>query len=198
MRLLLLSLFLLLSACSTTPQRPEVADTQMAWQEHQYHLAGLRDWSLSGRLAIISDHEGWQVTINWRQKLQDYSILLIAPLGQGSLKLNGNASSVTLQTDDGESMTDTDPGALLYNQFGWRVPVSSLRYWVLGIPAPGKREEELDQYGRLTHLLQHGWDIRFLDYASQQGYELPGRVFVTNHQAKVKLVINNWELNTSL
>jgi len=197
MRILLLSLVVLLSACSSTPPRPEAADPQMAWQEHQYHLAGLRDWSLSGRLAILSGNEGWQVSINWRQKLQNYTILLIAPLGQGSLKLDGNDDHVILQTDEGDSLSDTDPGALLYRQFGWRVPVKSLRYWVLGIPAPGKREEEIDNYGRLTHLLQDGWEIRFLDYQKQQGYELPGRVFVTNHAAKVKLVINNWELNTS-
>lgn len=198
MRILLVTMLLLLSACSTTPNRPTAADREMAWQEHQYHLAALRDWSLSGRLAILSDHEGWQVSINWRQKNQDYSILLIAPLGQGSMKLDGNASSVTLQTDDGATLSDNDPGALLYREFGWRVPVKSLRYWVLGIPAPGKREEELDEFGRLSRLNQDGWEIRFLDYEKHQGQELPGRVFASNHQAKVKLVINNWELNTSL
>lgn len=198
MRILILTLVLLLGACSSTPQRPIAVDPQIAWQEHQYHLAAMRDWSLSGRLAIQSDHEGWQVSINWRQKQQDYSILLIAPLGQGSLRLDGNEDAVTLQTDDGESLSDTDPGTLLYRQFGWRVPVKSLRYWVLGIPAPGKREEEIDEYGRLTHLIQDGWEIRFLDYTKQEGQELPGRVFVNNHKAKVKLVINNWELNTSL
>jgi outer membrane lipoprotein LolB len=198
MRTLIVTLLLLLTACSSTPPRPRVADPQMAWQEHQYHLAGLRDWSLSGRLAIQSGNEGWQVSINWEQKHDDYSILLIAPLGQGSLRLSGNTDAVTLTTDEGESLADTDPGSLLYRQFGWRVPVKSLRYWVLGIPAPGKREENIDDYGRLAHLVQDGWDIRFLDYQNREGQELPGRVFVTNHQAKVKLVISNWELNTSL
>jgi len=193
-RLLLPLLLLLLTACGNMPTRPPVADPEMAWQERQYRIASLNDWTLAGRLAIQSDHEGWHVGINWEQQKQNYSILLTAPLGQGSLKLDGNANNVTLQTDEGESVNATDPGELLYRQFGWRVPVKSLRYWVLGVPAPGnQRQEELDDYGRLVHLQQDGWEIRFLDYEPRMGVELPGRVFVNNHKAKVKLVISDWQ-----
>lgn len=190
-------LMLLLGGCSSLPQPRPVPDRQLAWEEHQYRIAGLHDWSISGRLAIQSGHEGWHVTLNWRQQRQDYSILLVAPLGQGSLKLDGNAESVTLRTDEGQTVVDNDPAQLLEREFGWRVPVRSLRYWVLGVPAPGPREEQIDEFGRLSHLQQDGWAIRFLDYAPQQGVELPGRVFVSNHRARVKLVISNWELNST-
>lgn len=193
-RILFPLLLLLLTACSNMPTRPPAADPEMAWQERQYHIASLNDWTLAGRLAIQSDHEGWHVSINWEQQQQNYSILLSAPLGQGSLKLFGNDDNVTLQTDEGESISAADPGELLYRQFGWRVPVKSLRYWVLGVPAPGnQREEQLDEYGRLVHLKQDGWEIRFLDYEPRMGVELPGRVFVNNHKAKVKLVISDWQ-----
>jgi outer membrane lipoprotein LolB len=187
-------LLLLLSACSTMPSHSPVADPEMAWQERQYHLAALDDWTLAGRLAIQSDHEGWHVAINWEQQNQNYSILLTAPLGQGSLKLDGNADSVTLLTDEGETLSASDPGELLYRRFGWRIPVKALRYWVLGVPAPGaRRDEQLDEYGRLVQLQQDGWEIHFLDYEPRMGIELPGRVFVNNHQAKVKLVISDWQ-----
>lgn len=194
MRALPLLLLLLLAGCSTAPPRQAVQDRELAWQERQYHLAAVHDWSLSGRLAIQSGHEGWHVRIDWRQQAHDYSILLIAPLGQGSLKLDGNDAFVTLLTDEGESVSASDPGELLYQQFGWRVPVASLRYWVLGVPAPGKRTETVDEFGRLTELQQDDWSIRFLDYEKRNGLELPGRVFVSNHQAKVKLVIGEWQL----
>lgn len=194
MRTLPLLLLLLLAGCSSTPPRPLADDRELAWQEHQYRLSAVRDWSLSGRLAIQTGHEGWHASISWQQQQQSYAILLVAPLGQGALRLDGDADTVTLQTDEGEKLTSSDPAQLLYQQFGWRVPVSSLRYWVLGIPAPGTREETLDEYGRLSHLQQGSWEIRFLDYEQRQGLELPGRVFVSNHQAKVKLVISDWQL----
>lgn len=193
-RLFLPLLLLLLSACTSMPSHSPVTDPEMAWQERQYQLASLNDWTLSGRLGIQNDHEAWHVGINWEQQQQNYAILLTAPLGQGSLKLSGNADTVTLQTDEGESVSATDPGELLYRQFGWKVPVKSLRYWVLGVPAPGnQREEQLDEYGRLVQLQQDGWEIRFLDYESRMGIELPGRVFVNNHKAKVRLVISDWQ-----
>lgn len=193
-RLFIPLLFLLLNACSQLPTRTPATDTELAWQERQYHLASLNDWTLSGRLAILNDHEAWHVSINWEQQQQNYAILLTAPMGQGSLKLNGDAHSVTLQTDEGGILKAADPGELLYQEFGWRVPVKSLRYWVLGVPAPGnQREEQLDEFGRLIHLQQDGWEIRFLDYETRMGVELPGRVFVNNHQAKVKLVISDWQ-----
>ncbi|MCW8957956.1 MAG: lipoprotein insertase outer membrane protein LolB [Gammaproteobacteria bacterium] len=198
MRLIpLLLLLLLLAGCSSAPPRQLPNDSQLAWQERQYRLASLTDWRLTGRLAIQSGHEAWHARISWAQDSQNYTIELIAPLGQGSLRLDGDNRTVTLLTDKGESVSATDPGALLQQQFGWRVPVAALRYWVLGVPAPGARQEQLDEYGRLSQLEQGEWKIQFLDYRQHQGLELPGRVFVNNHQAKVKLVISAWEFGTA-
>lgn len=198
MRFIPLLVLLLLAGCTSAPPRPLPTDSQLAWQQRQQRMAEVDEWRLSGRLAIQAGHEGWHARINWRQQQQDYAIMLIAPLGQGSLRLDGNDSVVTLRTDEGQSVSAADPTALLEQQFGWRVPVAALRYWVLGIPAPGAREEQVDEYGRLIHLEQGEWEIRFLDYETQQGLEVPGRVFVNNHQAKVKLVISEWQLNSTL
>ncbi len=185
---------LLLAGCTTAPPRPQPSDTQQAWQQHQRQLSALHDWRLSGRLGIQTDHEGWHASLDWQQHNSDYTIHITAPLGQGSLQLQGDATRVQLHTSDGETASATDPGQLLYQQFGWKVPVASLRYWVLGLPAPGTAVETLDDYGRLSRLQQAGWEITFLNYQKQQGVELPGRVFVNNHQAKVRLVIGEWQL----
>lgn len=185
----------LLAGCTTVPPRPKPLDREQAWQQRQQILNGLQNWSLNGRLGIQTDHEGWHVSINWQQHQSDYTIRLTAPLGQGSLLLEGNPDGVQLQTSDGDSVQAEDPSLLLYQQFGWRVPVTALRYWVLGLPAPGESTHSLDEYGRLSHLQQSGWEIAFLDYENRQGFELPGRVFVNNHNAKVRLVIGDWELD---
>jgi outer membrane lipoprotein LolB len=192
--LLLLGLALLMAGCSSAPPRPQPADTQAAWQQHRQQLSALHNWRITGRLGIQTGHEGWHAGLDWQQHNGDYTIRITAPLGQGSLLLQGDTAGVTLQTSDGETLRDEDPGLLLYRQLGWKVPVASLRYWVLGLPAPGVAVETLDAYGRLSHLQQSGWVIEFLDYEERQGIELPGRVFVSNHQAKVRLVIGGWQL----
>ena len=193
-RILLLGLALLLAGCTAAPPRPQPADNRQAWLQHRQTLTALHNWRITGRLAIQTGHEGWHASLDWQQHNSDYTIRITAPLGQGSLLLEGGTSGVTLLTDEGESVTAQDPGLLLYRQFGWKVPVASLRYWVLGLPAPGDAVEALDEYGRLSRLQQSGWEIEFLDYEAQQGVELPRRVFVSNHQAKVRLVIGQWRI----
>ena len=188
-------LLLLLAGCTTAPPRPQPSDTEQAWQQHQQRLAALHDWRLNGRLGIQTGHEGWHAGLDWQQHNGGYTIHITIPLGQGSIQLQGDTTGVRLQTSEGETASAEDPELLLYRRFGWKVPVASLRYWVLGLPAPGAAIETLDEYGRLSRLQQAGWEISFLNYETQHGVDLPGRVFVNNHQAKVRLVIGEWELS---
>ena len=186
--------FLLLAGCVGTPVLPPAADPQLAWQQHREQLAGLDRWSIDGRIAIQTGNEGWHASLEWQQRGDGYTIALSGPFGQGAVRLEGDGDRVTLRTGEDEALVDDDPELLLYRQLGWRVPVNALRYWVLGIPAPGPEVHELNAQGFLARLQQAGWNIEFRDYARQGDRALPGKVFVSNHQARVRLVIDQWTL----
>lgn len=189
----LVALLLLgLGGCAGTPTLPPVADPAQAWQSHRQALERLHDWQLTGRIAIRTENEGWHASLDWRQQAQGYLINLTGPLGQGSVQMEGDGRHVTLRSGE-ESVVDDDPERLLYYQLGWRVPVPALRYWVLGLPAPGPAEQELNAQGHLARLRQADWNIEFRDYAAQGAWVLPGRIFVSNHQAQVRLVIDRFE-----
>ncbi len=191
-RLLPLLLALLAAACSPTPPRPDI-DPQQQWQLRQQQLGQLNRWELSGRLAVLNEDEAWHMNLMWQQRDEHYSLNIIAPLGQGSMRLHGDAVQVMLQTDEGETLNASSPEELLLQHLGWKVPVSALRYWVLGLPAPGEYVPTLDEFGRLSKLQQAGWEIAFLDYQPRPGGELPRKVFINNHQVRVKLVIGDWQ-----
>lgn len=193
-RLLTLLLLLLVAGCGQMPSRP-LPDTapEESWQLRQQQLRKLTNWQLNGRLAVLKEHEAWHMSLEWQQHNARYSLNIIAPLGQGSMQLHGDAVQVMLITDEGETLNASDPDWLLYQQLGWHVPVSALRYWVLGLPAPGDYQQTLDELGRLSNLHQAGWDIEFIDYEPQLGVDLPRKVFVSNNSAKVKLVISDWK-----
>ncbi|HKJ75730.1 MAG TPA: lipoprotein insertase outer membrane protein LolB [Gammaproteobacteria bacterium] len=192
---LVLAFALVVGGCTTAPTREPAADPERAWQARRADLAGLEQWRLTGRIAIRTEGEGWHATLDWRQDRRRYDIRLIGPLGQGTVRLQGGPGRVSLQTEDGQT-TAADPEWLLYRNLGWRVPVEALRYWVLGLPAPGSaRERELDRYGRLARLEQADWRIEFRDYERRGGYELPSRIFVRNHRAQVRLVVGQWRLS---
>lgn len=185
-------LLLGLGGCATAPRLPPAADPAQAWQAHRQQLAGVQNWQITGRIAIRTEDEGWHASLDWHQQAQGYLINLTGPLGQGSVQLEGDGRRVTLRSGE-EAVVDDDPERLLYHQLGWRVPVPALRYWVVGLPAPGPAEQELNEQGLLARLRQADWSIEFRDYAPQDGLVLPGRIFVSNHKAQVRLVIDRFE-----
>jgi outer membrane lipoprotein LolB len=193
-RLAIPLLLALLAGCAVEPPRQAASSRELAWQERQAALKPLQLWQLTGRLAIQTGDDGWNATLIWRQEQEQFRMQLVAPLGQGSLQLEGDHQQVELRTSEGNSAIAADPDTLILTELGWRVPVSALRYWVLGLTAPGDAVVDIDEFGRLRHLKQAGWNVEFLDYTMQGSHELPARLFVTNHQAQVRLVIKRWEL----
>ena len=198
--LLLTTLLLALCACEALPtQSPQTLATEQSWRARQQTLSALSAWSLSGRIAIQTPAEGWHAALTWEQQGETYAIQLSSPLGQGALLLNGDPAHVTLRTSAGEDSAQ-DPETLLERQLGWRLPVSGLRYWVLGLPDPNVplEHQELDGQGRLTHIRQSGWDIEFRSYAAASRADLPDKLFLNNANAEphleVRMVVENWIL----
>ncbi len=184
----------LLAGCAGAPTRPPVADPERAWERHRATLTDIAEWRLAGRLALRTGAEGWHASLNWEQRAGHYLMRINAPLGGGGLRLEGDAERVTLRTSDGQSAVSQDPDQLLYQQLGWYVPVENLRYWVIGLPAPGPARHRLDAQGRLERLWQSGWIIEFMDYEAIHGVEVPGRIFAQRGDTEVRLVIGNWDL----
>ena len=68
--------------------------------------------------------------------------------------------------------------ALMREEFGWKMPVEALAYWVRGVPVPQHSHEtlELDADGRLSFLDQRGWQLEIASYRDQDGLQLPARL----------------------
>lgn len=195
MRLLLtVWLLLLLVGCATAPPPKPSEPPEIVWQRHRARLHTVDTWNLSGRLAISKDNEAWNVSLHWTQRPDRYEMSVIAPLGGGSARLRGSANGVVLQTSDDGYYLAQDPDALMEQVLGLQIPVTGLRYWVLGLPQPGvTQEHRLDDWGRLAELQQSGWQVRFLRYRETPNGSLPDKLFMHNPQFEVRLVISDWE-----
>ncbi len=184
-----------LIGCAARPVvPPHGGETQ--WQGRQHALQGLQQWRLSGRVGVESGNDAWNGSLRWNQSGSDYAITLTSPFGQGGVQISGNASQSELHLDKGEVVVGDDAEALIYRQFGWRLPVKGLRYWIRGLPDPGlDRKLVLDQAGRVEKLRQSGWEVDFKRYVRVDGVDLPGKIFVSHPQLRVRLVVDRWELN---
>lgn len=159
---------LLLSACAQVPQRPANAWTAPDWQY----------WSLRGRIAVHSGEQGWHAGLNWRQTGETFYLELTGPLGQGAVRMQGDAEGVTLGRADGKRDWAPDADALLTRNTGWILPVSGLRYWVRGRAVPERPAQwTWAADGLPQRLQQDGWVIRYSEFREQPGLgKLPRRI----------------------
>lgn len=186
---------LVLAGCAALPRPAD--DPGMVWSDRQARLEQLFEWSLSGRVAVRTDSDGGQARVSWQQDGPHYDIRLRGPFGSGTVRLAGGQGQARLWLEDGSVVEAADPEALLYRHTGWWIPVEALRYWVLGLPAPRlSAEYRLDDWGRLSTLRQAGWSVSFEQYGDQDGLQLPNRLTVESGNARVRLVVSSWELDT--
>ena len=196
MRVLAVCAILLgLAGCAGPAVKP--ADRQLAWQARQQSLEQLTGWRMSGRVSIVRGSESWHLNVRWRQADDSYDIFLSGPFGAGQARLTGEADRVVLYDADQQVYSASSPERLLYDHTGIFMPVSGLRYWVLGLPDPGKNHDSelaLDDYGRLTELQQRDWRVSLGDYVEVDNLQLPERLEIRRDDVTVRLVVDDWRL----
>lgn len=185
-----LALLALLGACATRPPAP-TPEILAAWDRHQAGLVAVYEFSLAGRFAAGGVF-GTKGQVNWNQAGSDYRVRLWGPFGAGAVLINGSERRTEIRTAD-ERFETTDAEAALRERFGWTLPIGHLRWWVLGVPAPGTRAAmQFDGQGRLGELQQSGWTVKYQEYQAVDERELPRRIALANDEVSVKLVVDAW------
>ncbi|MFN2309730.1 MAG: lipoprotein insertase outer membrane protein LolB [Gammaproteobacteria bacterium] len=177
------------AACGQLPSRPTL--DAPGWSAPTW-----TDWELRGRIAVRTEADGWHASFTWRQIGETFQLDLSGPLGQGALRLRGDAAGVELERADGLRDAAPDAGALLRRHTGWALPVTGLRYWVRGLGVPGRPATwERNATGYPQRLRQDGWDIRYTDYRDQLGQGLlPRRVDLVRDGLRVRLLADSWHV----
>ena len=195
---------LLLAGCTTAPQKPDVAEVvlsgealEQAWVANRERATAIDKWQVNGRAGVKTKAKSGVVSINWDHQPETFSIYMTGPLGQTLARLEGQGDSVVLDVPGQEPAMASTAEALLYRQTGWWLPFSSLKYWMRGIPAPGKDYiRMLNPQGYLAELKQDGWRIIFGSYRDVSGVRLPEKIRAEKNGVSVILSIREWKLSS--
>lgn len=187
---------MLLGACAIVLPPKEGRSADDVWTRRQQRLAAIERWVLQGRVGVDTGTDSGSATLNWEQNGDDYAMRIMAPLSQGTYELKGNATGVILRSPDNRTVSAKDPQALMQRSLGWSLPVRGLKYWVRGIPAPGRPVDHIriDDGGRLLDLQQDGWRVSMQHYRQVGAEELPDKIFMENDPLKMRVVIGEWQL----
>lgn len=174
----------LLSACATPTPRAE--------------RAVLREVSaqffLGGRMSASDGNQGASGRIEWQHDAAGDEVTVYSPLGQIAARLISSPTGAELLTGDGQRYQAENAEALMPRVFGFGVPVSRLAHWVQAAPPPGAEVRELDAAGRPALVIDQGWRVDYLEYPDTRARTLPTRVEVSRGDARIRLIIDQWEL----
>jgi outer membrane lipoprotein LolB len=179
-----LALAALVSACASPGTRVSGAGEP----------AGALDaWKAAGRLGVAARGQGGSASFLWQQVGEQSVIRLSGPVGIGSVEIEVDAADLRVATSDGQVFESEAAHRELAARLGADVPTSSLRYWLLGLAAPGPHRWSATSDGRRV-LEQDGWRIEYGEFTHSGRTELPTRLTATAGETRVRLVIDRWDL----
>ncbi len=134
--------------------------------------------------------DSWSASIDWVHKNNKETINLSGPLGQGAIKIVLLPGLIVIDRGDGKTGYSTHINSYIEQQLGFVVPVTVLRFWVLGLPSPEQQFVSLqDGFEQLL------WKIRFLNFIPVGNTLMPRKIIVEKDSAKLKLVVDQWIFN---
>jgi outer membrane lipoprotein LolB len=177
-----------LSACMT--MRPTRTPEAVAWDQRSAELQRVDEWQMAGRAAVAVGTQGWQASLDWRQRGVGAEVHLAGPLGVGALVLK--------ETPAGLSLNGAPPSdavlAQLQERLGFDLPMNNLRYWLLGVPDPGGAFDlTRNDQDRAAQLSQAGWTVTYDKYMMVGGDWLPARIVLVRDTVRVRIAVDHWD-----
>lgn len=176
----------LLAGCAGAPRIEGPVDLQTVdrWQAH-------------GRLGVSGAEGGGSGSFEWSQQRDRADVQIRGPVGIGGVRLHveGDTSQphLSLETSDGRRFESAAAWDELEARLGASVPAGKLRYWMLGLPAPGEHHWTTGATAEIRVLEQDGWRIEYQQFADQQGTPIPTRIRASSGEARVRIVIDRWQ-----
>lgn len=187
-------LTLLLASCAQVPVSKPLHES---WEVRQQQLSALTSWQFRGRVIFKMPNKKMSANVFWQQQPESYQVMLFGPFGLGEVQLEGRLGQVRFKDDHGNIYTARDPESLLQERLGLSLPISSLYYWVRGLPAPNSvTNTHYDAFHRITLLEQQGWKVHYLTYIRVQTTELPIEITFEKEGFFMKLTIegDSWQV----
>ena len=146
-------------------------------------LSDATQWRLDGKLGVKAQANSGNLSISWEQNNEAYEIGLYGPLGVTVAEVSGDADGAILTLPDHPPLRASSPEALVQEAMGYPLPVSPMRFWVRGMPAPGEFfEATADGFRQL------GWQVTI----RQRDIWGPVKIQIQRPEVRLLLVVKTW------
>jgi len=176
---------LLLASCASVPSKVD----EVFKLDGRVYLQEIRYWGLSGRVSVIDKKNAASATLQWQHQDKKDRIKLSGLFGLGRTEINLAEQVVEIKSAGKRETYSGNIDDVVASELGIAIPISSLKYWVLGVPDP------MMTYKKIAEgFVQQDWRVSYLQMQNDEGYAMPRKIRVEQGEAKLKLIINQWEL----
>ncbi len=182
---LVVALMLQLISCASVPEK-SAALFDLSGRDLLYAKT---EWSFKGRIAIVSKDEAVSANIAWERLQDKENIVLSGLFGMGKSRIILEKGRVEIESAGKRSVYYGNASDIVHSELGVRIPVTALKFWVLGVVDPSASFVVNDK-----GFEQHGWLVTYLQMQVDNGNELPRKIRVEQGSAKLKLIVNQWEI----
>ncbi len=177
----------LLVSCASKLVKP-VTHFQLQGRNYLYDK---NKWFFSGRIALSNEKESLSLSISWNHNNKHDKIELAGSFGQGRTIFEITEKGIGI--DDGEKRLQFVGSAdvLVARHVGIKIPISALKYWVLGLVKP-----DTHFVGEENGFLQSEWRVQYQQMQLVDGDALPKKIKferIEPRNEKLKLIIDHWE-----
>ncbi|MEE9344361.1 MAG: lipoprotein insertase outer membrane protein LolB [Methylococcales bacterium] len=184
---------LALQACTHQQLTQKQAETNRQTQRSDPTL--IEQWCMTGRSAAKYADSGWQAGVHWCQADNHSKLELSGPMRLGTVLLSYHLGELWIRESADHVSITHQPQRLLEARLGFSVPLSALKFWLMGLAEPGAIDyQQRDSEGQLSLLHQHDWVVKYDNYTMVDGYQLPGKIKLTKDAVSLKIVVDKWQL----
>ena len=176
----------LLVSCADVHVKPTIP-FQLTARDYLYAKAS---WAFVGRMAVSDKNDSFSASITWKHQDSQDKLELSGPFGQGRTLIELTDEGVVIDNGDERMQYSGNADELVSRQVGVDIPVSALKYWVLGLVEP-ELEYDLLEKG----FVQSGWNVSYQQMQRVGQTDMPRKIRVEQEGVKLKLIINHWDLS---
>ena len=190
-----MAVLLLSAGCRTLAPGAAVGPgAEAPWPEQRAALEKLDRYGLSGRVAVAAQGQGFSASLRYQQQSRRSNLALDGPLGIGGVRVKVEGEDIAIATSRGDKLDGQAARDELERRLGFQLPLTELRWWLLGIPAPGESSVNQDGgSGEIRDFTQNGWRVSINSRAPGLGFALPQRLTAEREGARLKLLVENWQ-----
>ena len=183
-----------LAGCRTTPVQP-VAGPDAAQRSA---ITALTTWQATGRVAVRAAGGGFNASFEWQEAAGRGELGVRGPFGAGAVRISRSDERILIESGGAPPVEVQAPFEALEPELvariGFPLPLDPLRFWVLGVPAPGRPAD-----GVGSEFRQDGWQVTVAEFIEVGGAPgpLPARLTLSRDATRIRVVVDRWRVGGS-